>query len=59
MKEAVFMSRNKTSKLKERLGKKIKQNRRVPVFIVPKTNRRVSQNNKRRNWRSSSLKLKD
>ncbi len=53
------MSRNKSAALKSRLGKKIKQNRRVPLFAIAKTNRRVSQNVKRRSWRSRKLKMKE
>lgn len=51
------MGRNKSASLKKRLCKKIMQNRRVPVFVIAKTNRKVSQNSERRNWRSKKLKL--
>lgn len=53
------MSRNKTAKLKAMLGKKIKQNRRVPLFAIAKTNRRITQNIARRNWRRNRLKLRE
>lgn len=52
------MSRVKTSAYKARLGKKLKQNRRVPVFVVAKTARRYSQNKARRSWRTQKMKLK-
>ncbi|MFH1094968.1 MAG: 50S ribosomal protein L39e [Candidatus Micrarchaeota archaeon] len=42
---------------KARLGKALKQNRRIPLFVIAKTNRRVTQNNSRRAWRSSKLKM--
>ncbi|MEM3030954.1 MAG: 50S ribosomal protein L39e [Candidatus Micrarchaeia archaeon] len=51
------MGRVKTSKLKRRLGKALRQNRPVPVFVAVKTARRVRQNPLRRNWRTSKLKL--
>lgn len=41
------------------LAKKMRQNRRVPLFVSAKTNRKVSDNNKRRNWRTRKLKLSD
>jgi large subunit ribosomal protein L39e len=52
------MSRAKSSQRKKRLGSEIKKNRRLPVFVIAKTNRRVSTNARRRNWRSRKLKLK-
>lgn len=45
--------------MKGRLGKKIKQNRRVPLFVIAKTNRKVTQNNRRRSWRNSKMHLKE
>ncbi len=51
------MSRNKESGRKIRLMKKIRTNRRVPGWVMMKTNRRFTQNNKRRNWRRNWLKL--
>jgi len=53
------MGRNKTAKLKARLGRKLKQNRRVPIFVIAKTNRRVTQNVRRRSWRSSKMHIKE
>ncbi|GGM67154.1 50S ribosomal protein L39e [Thermogymnomonas acidicola] len=51
------MSRNKGLGRKIRLLKKVKQNSRVPAWVMMRTNRKVIQNTKRRNWRRSSLKL--
>ncbi|MCL4314522.1 MAG: 50S ribosomal protein L39e [Candidatus Thermoplasmatota archaeon] len=51
------MSRNKETGRKIRLMKAIKSNRRVPGWVMMRTNRRFIQNNKRRNWRRNSLKL--
>ncbi|WP_393971497.1 50S ribosomal protein L39e [Oxyplasma meridianum] len=51
------MSRNKELGRKIRLMKKIKENRRVPGWVMIKTARKVTQNPKRRNWRRGGLKL--
>ncbi|MCX8194678.1 MAG: 50S ribosomal protein L39e [Candidatus Micrarchaeota archaeon] len=51
------MSRSKTPKVKATLGKMMKRNRRIPLFVIAKTNRRVVQNKERRNWRSQKLKM--
>lgn len=53
------MSRNKTPKMKARLGRRIKQNRRVPLFVIAKTGRKVTQNNRRRSWRTDKMDLKE
>lgn len=42
---------------KIRLGKACEQNRRVPAFVMIKTNRKVVAHPKRRNWRRSTLKV--
>ena len=52
------MSRAKSSERKKRLGSELKKNRRLPVFVIAKTNRKISTNTKRRHWRSRKLKLK-
>ena len=52
------MSRIKTPKTKATLGKMIKRNRRIPLFVIAKTNRKVSQNSERRSWRSQKLKMR-
>ena len=36
---------------KLRLAKKINQNRRVPVWVIVRTNRKVTTHPKRRHWR--------
>jgi large subunit ribosomal protein L39e len=53
-----MMSKSKSGARKKHLGKELKKNRRIPVFVIAKTNRKVSQNTKRRNWRRNKLKLK-
>lgn len=47
----------KTPTKKARLSKALRQNRRVPLFVTAKTNRRVVQNNRRRAWRNQKLKM--
>jgi large subunit ribosomal protein L39e len=47
----------KTIGKKIRLAKANKQNRRVPAWIMVKTNRRVSTHPKRRHWRRTNLKV--
>jgi large subunit ribosomal protein L39e len=42
---------------KDILVKAKKQNRRMPVWVVAKTNRKVIQNRERRHWRRNSLKV--
>ncbi len=55
--EVIFMSHN-TKGQKMRLAKAHRQNQRVPMWAIVKTNRNVVTHPKRRNWRRSSLKLK-
>lgn len=52
------MSKIKTARAKATLGKMIKRNRRIPLFVIAKTNRKVSQNSERRSWRSQKLKMR-
>jgi large subunit ribosomal protein L39e len=52
------MSRIKSARAKATLGKMGKRNRRMPLFVVAKTNRRVVQNRERRSWRSQKLKMR-
>ncbi|MGB9577031.1 MAG: 50S ribosomal protein L39e [Candidatus Micrarchaeia archaeon] len=52
------MGRNKSSALKAVLGKALRRNRRVPIFVIAKTKRRISRNPLARNWRRSKLKVK-
>ncbi|MHB1830710.1 MAG: 50S ribosomal protein L39e [Candidatus Micrarchaeaceae archaeon] len=49
----------KTLKRKMRLGKKHKQNRRMPVLAVVKTHRRLQHNKFQRDWRRRKLRIKD
>jgi Ribosomal protein L39E len=51
------MSRNKETARKIRLMKKINENRRVPGWVIMRTDRKVTQNPNRRNWRKNNLKL--
>lgn len=44
-------------KKKVMLAKKKRQNRRVPLFVVARTKRKVSDNPKRRHWRTRKLGL--
>lgn len=52
------MSKIKTQRAKATLGKAMKQNRRIPLFVIAKTNRRVTQNSERRSWRNQKLKMR-
>ena len=47
----------KGEKEKAHLVKAKRQNRRVPVFVVSKTNRKVFRNTRQRNWRRTKLKM--
>jgi len=49
----------KTPYKKKRLGKKIKQARRMPLLATLRTHRRVQQNRFNRNWRSQKLDIED
>ncbi|RLG35587.1 50S ribosomal protein L39e [Methanosarcinales archaeon] len=42
---------------KLRLAKAANQNRRVPVWVIVKTERDVTTHPKRRHWRRSNLKV--
>ena len=50
------MSSNNTLPKKIRLNKAVKSNRRVPAWIMIKTNRRFTRHPKTRNWRRNKLK---
>ncbi len=52
------MTSRKSSEKKQALAKAIRQNRRMPIFVIAKTKRKVSRNVKARHWRSKKLKLK-
>lgn len=51
----MYMGKVRLSR-KIRLGKAMKQNRPVPVWVVAKTIGRVTRHPKRRHWRRSKLK---
>ena len=48
------MSSTKAPAMKQRLNKKVKQNRRVPAWVM--TNRQFLRHPKRRSWRMSKIK---
>ncbi|MBI3588558.1 50S ribosomal protein L39e [Candidatus Micrarchaeota archaeon] len=52
------MSTNKSKEKKLALAKASRQNRRLPVFVIVKTKRRVSRNPKARHWRGRKMDLK-
>jgi len=52
------MSKIKTARTKATLGKMIKRNRRIPLFVIAKTNRKVVQNRERRAWRTQKLNMR-
>jgi large subunit ribosomal protein L39e len=52
------MSKIKSQRKKETLGKMIKRNRRLPLFVIAKTNRKVTRNSEVRNWRNQKLKMR-
>ena len=52
----VRMARNKPLGKKLRLMKAMKQNRRVPAWVMMRTNRKFTVHPKRRMWRRSKLK---
>ena len=51
------MSRNKALPKKLRLAKKTKQNRRVPIFAMMKTNRKLRAHPQVRQWSKSKIKV--
>jgi len=48
----------KSSKEKTMLCTAMKQNKRIPVFVAAKTNRKVVRNSRQRNWRQNKLKIR-
>ncbi|XP_023240684.1 60S ribosomal protein L39 [Centruroides sculpturatus] len=51
------MAAHKTFKIKQKLAKKMKQNRPIPQWIRLKTGNSIRYNAKRRHWRRTKLKL--
>ena len=50
------MSSTKAPAMKQRPNKKVNQNRRVPAWVMLRTNRQFLRHPKRRSWRMSKLK---
>jgi large subunit ribosomal protein L39e len=50
------MTRNKPPAMKTRLNRKVKQNRRVPAWVMMRTNRTFVRHPHRRSWRQNKLK---
>lgn len=48
----------KTALQKRALGKKLKQNRRIPVLAMLRTHRKVQFNRFQRDWRHRKLRIK-
>ena len=53
----ILMSSNKTRTFKKRLGKAARRNRRIPLFVIAKTKRKIRFNRNTRNWLQRKLKL--
>jgi len=49
------MARNKPAAMKARLMKKLKQNRRVPAWVMMRTERAFLRPPMRRHWRHSKI----
>lgn len=49
------MARNKSPEKKRILTKAMRQNRRIPLFVIARTKRKVMRNKRARNWRSKKL----
>lgn len=44
---------------KKKLAKAKKKIKRIPAFVMVRTNRKVTQNRRRRDWRTDKLRTKD
>ncbi|QLJ53348.1 MAG: hypothetical protein Sv326_1173 [Candidatus Fermentimicrarchaeum limneticum] len=51
------MGSRKSHQKKTALASALRRNKRVPLFVVAKTNRRTRTNPHARHWRSRKLKL--
>jgi ribosomal protein L39E len=51
------MSKKSVEK-KLRLGKKLKENRRIPVLAILRTHRRIEYNKFQRDWRHRKLRIR-
>jgi large subunit ribosomal protein L39e len=52
------MTSNKSKEKKDALSKAARMNRRIPIFVVAKTARKISRSLRSRNWRTTKLKSK-
>jgi large subunit ribosomal protein L39e len=52
-----FQSALKTFRIKQKLAKKLKQNRPIPQWFRMRTGNTIRYNAKRRHWRRTKLKL--
>lgn len=52
------MARNKSPEKKRLLAKAARQNRRIPLFVIARTKRRVTRNRRARNWRGRKMGIK-
>jgi len=50
------MTRNKPPAMKARLNRAVKSNRRVPAWVMMRTNRNFLRHPKKRSWRQNKLK---
>ena len=48
----------KSRNLKMRLGKKLKQSRRLPLLTRLRTHQKLQQNKYKRDWRRTKMRLK-
>ncbi|XP_017148354.1 60S ribosomal protein L39 [Drosophila miranda] len=51
------MAAHKSFRIKQKLAKKLKQNRSVPQWVRLRTGNTIRYNAKRRHWRRTKLKL--
>ncbi|XP_053949537.1 60S ribosomal protein L39-like [Anastrepha ludens] len=51
------MAAHKSFRIKQKLAKKLKQNRSVPQWIRLRTGNTIRYNARRRHWRRTKLKL--
>ena len=51
------MARNKPTARKKRLMSALNSNRRVPAWVMQRTNRNFVRHPKRRHWRRTTMKI--
>ena len=49
----------KNLRKKMRLSKESRKIRRIPAFVMIRTNRKVTHNRRNRNWRTEKLRIKE